>query len=232
MGYGVRPFGPHRRRMWGFWAGAMSLFAGGAVLAGEIAPSQVTPDSLAPPPMTHAAAPVLPSPAPMAAPAGAQTLRFRLARLVVVDGYEEFAAPTAALTKPLEGRTVSVADLFALAGAVEAIYASHGYALVRVTVPAQRLVDGGEARLSVIDGFVERLELDGVPERARARLHSRAHTPARARTRTQIHAYAHATHASARARARAKTGRQADTRTLARARARAYTHTRTHSPSS
>ena len=75
----------------------------------------------------------------MAAPAGAQTLRFRLARLVVVDGYEEFAAPTAALTKPLEGRTVSVADLFALAGAVEAIYASHGYALVRVTVPAQRL---------------------------------------------------------------------------------------------
>ena len=173
MGYGVRPFGPHRRRMWGFWAGAMSLFAGGAVLAGEIAPSQVTPDSLAPPPMTHAAAPVLPSPAPMAAPAGAQTLRFRLARLVVVDGYEEFAAPTAALTKPLEGRTVSVADLFALAGAVEAIYASHGYALVRVTVPAQRLVDGGEARLSVIDGFVERLELDGVPERARAAVSAR-----------------------------------------------------------
>lgn len=137
------------------------------------APSQLTPSSFAPKADLTKPAPRLPKAAPLAAPAGAQALKFRLRRIVVAEAFPELAAPGAALAHALEGHRITVAQLFALANALEKLYADNGYPLVRVTVPPQQLREGGDARLDVVDGYIEALSLSAVPERSRAAVSAR-----------------------------------------------------------
>ena len=68
---------------------------------------------------------------------------------------------------------MTVAEIFAAANAIEQAYASRGYVLVRVAVPPQQLKNGGSLRLVVIDGFVESVDVKGVPERQRALVQAR-----------------------------------------------------------
>ena len=68
---------------------------------------------------------------------------------------------------------MSVAEIFAAANAIEQAYAAHGYVLVRVAVPPQQLKNGGTLRLVVIDGFVEGVDVKGVPEKQRALVQAR-----------------------------------------------------------
>ena len=68
---------------------------------------------------------------------------------------------------------MSVADIFAAANAIEQAYAAHGYVLVRVAVPPQKLENGGTLHLVVIDGFVEGVDVKGVPEKQRALVQAR-----------------------------------------------------------
>jgi hemolysin activation/secretion protein len=42
-----------------------------------------------------------------------------------------------------------------------------GYVLVRVTVPPQKLNDRGRLRIVVVDGFIEKVQVDNVPDRVR-----------------------------------------------------------------
>jgi len=58
--------------------------------------------------------------------------------------------------------------MFAAANAIERAYAARGYVLVRVAAPPQKLQNGGTLRLVVIDGFVESVDVNGVPEKQRA----------------------------------------------------------------
>ncbi|MFA7751987.1 POTRA domain-containing protein, partial [Klebsiella pneumoniae] len=77
---------------------------------------------------------------------------------------------TRAIAGRLEGRTVSAAELFTAARDLEQAYAAAGYALVRVVLPAQALRDGGDLRLLVIDGLIERVETGGLPPEIRERI--------------------------------------------------------------
>lgn len=131
-------------------------------------PSQITPASLAPTRAPSSPEIHVGKPAPSAAPEGAQALRFRLRKVLFSGGFEEPGAAAEALAQPLEGREITVAQLYDLARAVEALYADSGYPLARVTVPPQQLRDGGDARLAVIDGYIEAADVAGVPEAARA----------------------------------------------------------------
>ncbi|HZW76478.1 MAG TPA: POTRA domain-containing protein, partial [Caldimonas sp.] len=69
---------------------------------------------------------------------------------------------------PLRGRRASVAEIYAAAAALERGYAASGYILARVVVPPQQLADGGAVRLVVVDGVIERVDVDAMPERQRA----------------------------------------------------------------
>ena len=146
---------------------AFCVAGGGQSFAAAPAPSQVTPQSFAPKETLSIAAPAAPKAAPRAAPAGSQALAFRLRRIVVAHAFADLAEPGAALAHALEGRKVTVAQIFALAAALEKLYADNGYPLARVIVPPQRLKDGGDVRLDVIDGYIESLSLTAVPERFR-----------------------------------------------------------------
>ena len=150
---------------------ALSMAAGFAN-GQAVAPSRVTPSTLAPsagPP----AAITITSPAGLTPPQNASNLSIAISNVTVEGGFPELAAETGAIIAKIRGRRVTVAEIFAAANAIEQAYASRGYVLVRVAVPPQQLKNGGSLRLVVIDGFVESVDVKGVPERQRALVQAR-----------------------------------------------------------
>ena len=132
----------------------------------------MTPTTLAPAPGPSGAITIT-SPAGLASPANAANLSVTIGNVTVEGGFPELAAETAAITAKIRGRRVSVAALFAAANAIEQAYAARGYVLVRVAVPPQQLKNGGTLRLVVIDGFVEGVDVKGIPEKQRALVQAR-----------------------------------------------------------
>lgn len=65
-----------------------------------------------------------------------------------------------ALTRPLEGRTVTLGELQQVAQRITALYQRHGYPLAYAFVPAQRITEG-EVRISVIEPRYDRIEIQG-----------------------------------------------------------------------
>ncbi|HWD59744.1 MAG TPA: ShlB/FhaC/HecB family hemolysin secretion/activation protein [Stellaceae bacterium] len=140
--------------------------AGAAFAQQQVAPSRVTPESLRPAP---AAAPTieLPSAAPEAVPAAAANLSVTVGQFAVAGTFPGFEDETAGLLDPLRGQRLTVAQIFATAAQLEQAYAAAGYVLARVVVAQQKLIDGGTVRLVVVDGVVERVDVNAVPERLR-----------------------------------------------------------------
>ena len=132
--------------------------------------SQITPHSYEPVPSPQSNTGALPAQSGQAAPDGAQKLRVRVGAFDVDGGLPELNSRMHQILNPLVGETVSVAEIFAAARAIEAAYAQEGFPFVRVVVPAQVLKDGATVRLVVIDGFLERVDLQGVPRRVRRRI--------------------------------------------------------------
>ena len=106
----------------------------------------------------------------LATPDGAEKLSVRLSGIRVKGGLPELAVAGAELERRLTGRPVSAAEIFAAARDLETAYAKAGFVLARVVLPPQHLVDGGRLKLTVVDGFIERIELKGVPEPVRQRI--------------------------------------------------------------
>jgi hemolysin activation/secretion protein len=130
-------------------------------------PSQVTPQSLRPaPPLGQGL--TLIGQSPQTAPKGAEGLDVLIGNVVVDGGFAECAAQTEAVIAGAIGKRLTVAQIYALARTIEQLHAAAGYVLARVVVPPQQLVDRGALRLTVVDGFIEEIDLAGVPERARA----------------------------------------------------------------
>jgi hemolysin activation/secretion protein len=134
-------------------------------------PGQVTPETLKP--ATPAPTPTVTPAPPRQAPPGAETLTLRVADIAVSGGLDALAAETTQLTAQVKGREVTVAEVYALAGRIEAAYARRGYILARVTVPPQNLSDGATVRLTVVDGVIESVSADAVPERMRGAVQAR-----------------------------------------------------------
>jgi hemolysin activation/secretion protein len=103
-------------------------------------------------------------------PSGAEKLFVKLSGIRINGGLPELAAATAELEHRLAGRPVSGAEIFAAARDLEAAYARAGYVLVRVVLPPQHLVNGTRLKLTVVDGFIERVELKDVPDPVRHRI--------------------------------------------------------------
>jgi len=81
--------------------------------------------------------------------------------------FPELFPASEAVIGSIRGRRLSVAQIYSAAAALERIYGEAGYPLVRIVVPPQNLVDHGQLRLLAIDGFVESIDVGGIPERAR-----------------------------------------------------------------
>jgi hemolysin activation/secretion protein len=157
-------------------APAVCIAVATALLAPLLATAQpaptaplVTPRDLRPetPPATPAP---LPQAAPATAPAGSDQLFVTLRDVRVNDGYPEFATATQAIVAPLAGRRTAVAEFYRAAEAIESLYRAAGYPLVRVVVPPQSVRDDETLVLTVLDGFVEHVDVEAVAPRARAQV--------------------------------------------------------------
>jgi hemolysin activation/secretion protein len=139
-------------------------FAG---LAQVVAPSQVTPQSLRPAAPSASGGLQVSDGAGLQAPAGAEGLNVIVGRLTIEGAFPELDSETRTFAKAVEGQRVTVARIYELANALEQAYARAGYVLARVTVPPQKLNDNGPLLIVVVDGFVERVQVDNVPDRVR-----------------------------------------------------------------
>ena len=153
---------------------ALACLLASSTAAQTIAPSQVTPQVLAPAQQWPASGALVESASGPSAPAGAEKLDITIGKVEIDNGFPELAKNSAALALNIEGKKISIAKLYQFAGALERIYAQAGFVLVRVNVPPQRLKEGGPVKISIIDGFIERVETKNVNERARAAVMARA----------------------------------------------------------
>ena len=145
----------------------ISVLAAPDLCRAEIAaPSQLTPQNLRPDSGSRNQGIMLPGPSAVTAPAGAANLNVVIDDVQVDGAFAELSAATAAWVGQIRGRRISVAQIYADAAALERLHAEAGYPLARVVIPPQKLVDHGRLVVVVVDGFIEAIDLTGVPERA------------------------------------------------------------------
>lgn len=151
-------------------ASASALVAVLPVAAIAQTASQITPPSYAPPAQAELRAPLaLPAETMRTPPEGADTL-FVTVKDLTIEGGRLSAATEARLRERLDGKRVSVAELFAAASEAEMAEAKAGRVLLRVSVPQQDLKDGEAVRLAVVEGFIERVDTSGLPANVRSRI--------------------------------------------------------------
>ena len=142
--------------------GACALAHGQAV-----APSQVTPPSLQPEVPRF-------SPSELVIPPGTEpemragdSLDVQVQQVQVEGGLPQLEDAASDMAQALQGRRVTLMEINRRAALLEDAYHQRGYFLVRVTLPPQRLRDGGTLRIVVLDGFIEEVDASAVPERVR-----------------------------------------------------------------
>lgn len=150
----------------------MGLLGAGLLAGTALAQTaaQVTQDSYQPPMQRMTGSLVFSGAPGLAPPPGSESLTIQLADVRVEGALPGSEAEVAALRERLTGERIVVAEIFAAASDLEAAYARMGYVLSRVVIPEQTLEDGGSLRLTVVNGFVERVDTSSVPEPLRARL--------------------------------------------------------------
>lgn len=126
-------------------------------------PNRSVPQTIEPPQSSTQDLPAIPNMSRAPAPEGAETISIRIADVIVEGGTSDLEAETAALTSPFNHRVVNIADIYALAAAVEHLYAARGFILTRATVPPQRLASGATVRIVVVDGFIEDIDVSQIP---------------------------------------------------------------------
>lgn len=137
------------------------------VHAQSAAPSRVTPQTAAPEVKRSDTSISLPKSNFTVAPAGSENLSVAIAAVSIEGGDAAHAAETRRLAAAVEGRTVSVAELYGVAAQIEALYARSGFILTRATVPPQDLKDGSTFRIVIVEGFIEAIDDSAVPSAVR-----------------------------------------------------------------
>jgi hemolysin activation/secretion protein len=133
------------------------------------APSQVAPPVIVPPTGGgHIAIPQVPAGAQI--PPQANKLSFKLLGFDIKGEFEELAAQRKELEAPLIGKRITVAAVFQFADKLQQIYVHAGYPLVRVVILPQEFEGAARIKLRIIDGFVERMDLEAIDPLVRGRV--------------------------------------------------------------
>ena len=109
----------------------------------------------------------------VSAPSGGRHLVFSLRDVVVEGGFEQLQGTAADLTTRLKGKKITVDDVFDVQRRLEEAYARAGYVLVRVIVPPQKVEDGGTLRFKIVDGHIEAIDANALPESLRSLVEGR-----------------------------------------------------------
>lgn len=88
----------------------------------------------------------------------------------VEAGEPALARMTERLLAPLRDRPVSLAAVRAAAQRLQQLYIDRGHFLARIELPEQQVPAGGELRIHIVHGCIERIDATGVPRPLRARV--------------------------------------------------------------
>ena len=102
-------------------------------------------------------------------PGGAEAITFVLKGLSVEGSGVYKSGVLSGLAKEKFGNQVSVADIFRIADKMTARYRNDGYLLTTVVVPPQK-IDDGKVVLKVVEGFVDRVVVEGLPKHHQAKI--------------------------------------------------------------
>jgi len=103
-----------------------------------------------------------PAPEQAPAPDKAAAIRFTLTQLRIEGATVYSEAELLPFYQHLLGREISLADLYAVRDAITARYGNDGYVLSRAIIPAQK-ISAGIVRLQVIEGYINRVSVEGDP---------------------------------------------------------------------
>ncbi len=103
---------------------------------------------------------VTPARTTIKAPAGAEKTKLKLTTVKVTNMTVYTDADISSLYKDKIDKTISLADVYKLAGKLTAKYRNDGYVLTQVIVPPQT-IESGHIKLRVVEGFVDTVTFRG-----------------------------------------------------------------------
>ncbi|HIK54556.1 MAG TPA: ShlB/FhaC/HecB family hemolysin secretion/activation protein [Synechococcales cyanobacterium M55_K2018_004] len=127
-------------------------------------------------------APVLPTPTPPTPPTlpSDETIQILVEKIEVIDSSILTPADLAPIVQPLQGRSLTLAQLRSVADQITQLYLNRGYLTSRAILVDQ-LVRDGVVQIRVIEGSLERIDIDGAnrtnPDYIRDRINLGAGTP-------------------------------------------------------
>lgn len=104
------------------------------------------------------------------APEGAETIGITLSRVTVANGLPQMKAQDDAYVARLTRGRVPLSEIFDATADLQAAYADAGFVLTRVVLASQTLRDSGMLRVDIVNGYVEAVRTDGLPENIRGRI--------------------------------------------------------------
>lgn len=156
------------RRLFAFTATAAFL----SVIAPQFALAQSVPSSAEP---SRAGGQIAPQQAPgltefkgsitaqgsaAQAPAGADKVTLTLKEIVIEGASVYDDAALSAVYQDKVGTKITLADVYDIAAQLTAKYRNEGYILTQVVIPPQT-IDGGTVRMRVVEGFVDKVSVEG-----------------------------------------------------------------------
>lgn len=124
-----------------------------------------------------------PQPTPQATPTTEPTQPspgISIRKIEVTGGIQLKPSLIEPLTKPLEGRTVTLEELKQVTNAITQLYIERGYITSRAVLEAQEIADG-IVKIRIVEGVLEKIEVEGTqrlnPDYIRSRIANGATTP-------------------------------------------------------
>lgn len=90
------------------------------------------------------------------APAGAEKIKFELRSIEIIGASAYTEEQLKSVYADKIGQTITLADLYGIAGAMTRKYRNDGYILTQIVVPPQTIEDG-TAKLQVVEGYIDRV---------------------------------------------------------------------------
>lgn len=94
------------------------------------------------------------------APAGSESIKLTLRHLQIEGAHAYTEEELGRVFADKIGQNITLADVYAIAAELTRKYRNDGYILTQVVVPPQT-IDGGHVRLSVVEGYIDQVEVRG-----------------------------------------------------------------------
>jgi hemolysin activation/secretion protein len=143
------------------WAALIVAFATPAFAQSAAEPGHIDERFRPQPTAPSVGAPIeIPTPSGPTAPSDADKISFAVSSVSFEGNTVLPDSELQAIAAPYIGTNITLSQVYELADKVTAAYRAKGYVLVRAVVPAQK-IDNGHLTLHIVNGFIDRVNIQG-----------------------------------------------------------------------